>query len=376
MNASPPPADPVGGAVTSSATSQPVSATAFRIEPADLERDRATILQLWERHLPGGIPLPDRRYTWEFLDNPAGRAHVFLLVSDQTGAAVGTTALIPRIMQTANGTGLAGRASLMVVDKAFRLLGPAVMLQRRVLDTAAREEMLAVFSVVPAKALPVFKRLGFREGGLYTRFATPVSLRKHVERVAGPRLGAALGVPVDLAWRLISRDTWTRLSHCRTEVTRVFDGRFDDLWARAAIGWGTTTVRSSVFLTWRFVRCPWAESFTTITVAAPDGRGLSGYAVGFVRGGHANVYDAFWDRARLDPAVLLSAIVRWARAAGASTVSCLAAGSDLAAALESAGLRPRDDGDERSTLVIAPQRGSTTTPAPADPWSILAADNF
>ncbi len=350
----------------------------YSVECADIERDRDEILGFWGRHLAGMVGGAER-IDWEYRQNPAGPGRCWFLVAEPGHKRVGVISLVPRRMQCAGESVLAGRASTLAVDPEHRFLGPAVMLQRAVVAAIGRDGLDLVFTVAPPNGAAVARRVGYTEVGHFARDAKALDVSPHIQaRVGNGVLGRALSVPGNIALRAVSRDTWAGTGGLAVRELHEFDERFDSLWERARGQYRVTTERTSAFLQWRFSRCPYMR-FVTLGVLSPRQDRLHGYAVCVVQGRQATVFDLICENSAREFDVVVAGVIKWARGAGATTVSLLSnRPAWLARRVGRFGFHLRHDDAEPSSLLVA--RPSAALAGPRDPqqaeWYLLPADNF
>jgi hypothetical protein len=287
------------------------------------------------------------------------------------GGVVGTAGVGLRRLRVGGPTVVAGLASDFAVDPEHRSLGPAMMLQRAVLETLD-DGVDVIYGLPNAKALPVFKRLGYSADAALTRYVKVLAVERYLTGVPGPRVGRKIiaGV-VDPVLRVGSPETW-RPRRGRTLVElATFDERFDELWARTADAFGVACERTASFLRWRYDACP-LLSYTTLGLIERGGERLAAYAVCTLGSDQQVTVIDFWygsDASVRDD--LLAAVLSWSRAAGAASVACEVAGAgQVAEGLVRFGFRHRGAG---SAIVISPTRDGTPAPQ-LSAWPFLRAD--
>lgn len=345
----------------------------YSVTKCDTFQERQDIIALWTRHLPL-LPYPERNLDWGYRDSPFGAGPVWKLMCD--GRTVGVAGLVIRQFSVDGTTVLAGRLGGFAVDQEHRSLGPALMLQRAVLDEVGQNGLAAIYTSSPAHLVRMTARAGYQPVVDLTRYVKVLDfepvLRHHVPSAAAARWMARL---LTLTQHVRSRLGWRPC--VAAEVDR-FDERFDDLWARAAPRYGVTTARTSRFLQWRFCDYPLDLTFVTVGVTDPaDGR-LRGYAIYFMEDGVAHLADLFAEDAEAALDDVLWGVTRWIRARGAASISVRCAGAGaLIAVLRRWGFHPRPD-DSVTTIMVSPAADGQPALASVPPsrWHFLAADDF
>jgi len=345
----------------------------YRVDRTDLQRDRDQILAFWRRHLPL-IPHHEQHLDWGYTDNPFAPGRVWTLFGDD--CPVGVIGVLVRRLKVGNAVVLAGRLGGLAVDAEHRSLGPALMLQRAVLNDRGRGGLSAIYSSVPNPLVPATSRAGYRSILTVSRFVrlldTGPLLRRRLPSETAARW---LTRPANGVLRALAGSDWRPVELCEVDE---FDGRFDDLWSRAAQHWAVTTERTSAFLRWRFTENPVDYSFTTVCAQRPGDHRITGYAVCTEDAGQVSVLDLLAEDAAEALCVLLTSVVRWARGRGASAVvvKCAAAGP-LGAALRACRFHERPD-DHPITLMASSllDEGQDRVFTSAANWHFLAADDY
>lgn len=308
---------------------------AYTIHVADLERDRALILELWRGNL-GQEARMARKYDWFYRDCPFGAPLVLLLRHEASGAWVGVASAGPRRMWLDGRELLAGVLVDLAVLPEHRSLGPALMLQMALMEAGLhRFELLYGFP--NPKATAVFKRVGYAPLGELVRHARVLRHGDYLRQ----RLPAALAVPagalVDLAdrLRLAMRGGGLR--------TRWSDDAGDvptALWDSALAGPGPVAVRDTAFLRWRFDASPLVE-VRHLLVSDGEGRCVAWFACE-ARERALHVLDGWVVEGAGGPGrAVLAALLRAARAAGHASVSVELGGAALTPGWRTAGFVPR-----------------------------------
>lgn len=102
-----------------------------------------------------------RRFKWLYYDNPAGSAWSWLAYEKETGSTVGVASVFPRSMWLGNEVKRCGQIGDFAIDRGYRSLGPALMLQRATF-TPVNHGLLALCYDCPPhdQGMATFRRLG------------------------------------------------------------------------------------------------------------------------------------------------------------------------------------------------------------------------
>ncbi len=226
----------------------------IRIRPAHPEDDRRSILDVLERNLPAASD--PARYDWLYLGNPAGQALVWL-ATDESGAAVGTSAAHPRVMRLGDKTVTALNLSDFAIDTEYRSIGPAMKLMRATLEPIENNRYAFAYDHPSAAMRAVHMRLRGVDLDSITRFTRPLSLVPIVERKLGKNFFAQL---VGRIANPLLRLQLPKATVGSLELS-VHSGQFTDEFAAVAIESTRTrrsiaTVLGKDFLNWRFHEHP------------------------------------------------------------------------------------------------------------------------
>lgn len=347
---------------------------AYRVEPADLDADARTIIDLWSSNL-GHAERRQGKFDWFYRDNPAGQPYVLLLRHGQCEAAVGTVGIGSRSMRCGTEPISAGLMGDFAVDTQHRTLFPALTLQRAVLTQGlARHPILYGFP--NAKSLPVVMRAGFAVMGHLGRYACILRLSGHqlphalpapLRTLFGRILDTALHLGRRVASALLDRD-----KHL-TAWLDAPDERFDALWEAQA---GTDSLvigrRDRAFLHWRFVQKP-SRSYRFFTLTERRSGRLSAYAVCEPGGETLHIRDFLCAPAwQSNLASLLRALARDAARQGYTRMSMEFLGpAELTNAMREAGMLLRDPKSQSVILAANPERASCLE---GKNWYLTGAD--
>lgn len=235
-------------------------------------RDRNAILDLWRANLPMAT---GDRYAWLYETGPGKN----WLAADDSGAAIGSTGLMLRNFCLSGRQVRVGQAIDLNVVPEHRSVGPALKLQRSLIDSTRTDGIPLVYAVPSKNADPIMRRIGYKVVGKIGRWVKPLrSEYKLREKLPlGPFVRPASFI-VDQALRLKSAERgYRRAAAIEVEIAPRFDERFDRLWSRAAPQFQIAGERTSDYLNWRYGSCP---DVKYRTFCLTDGnRELKGYVV-------------------------------------------------------------------------------------------------
>ncbi len=291
----------------------------YSTEEADLTHAAPVIQDLWARNLIGHDQRSaESKLSRGYVNNPAGRGSVVLLLGDAPSATHGAQGLHPRRFQIGPRAVRAIGLADYVVDVEHRTLGPALMLLRRS-DRIGADRFDLTYGLPNEKAEPVFSRAGMKCLGALLRFAKPLGTHERLKRYMPGAVARSIAPVVDRALGVgdMVRGAGAEV---RLECTPAVwdDPLFDELWQRrpAAL---LLAERSGAMLRWRFGtdgHTPWR------VCAARDRRGhVMGYVVWRHTGVFATVGDFFTSAPETLTTPLMLAFSQFARRAGMQVIS-------------------------------------------------------
>ena len=212
---------------------------------------RNEVLDLWERNLPTASR---ERYDWLYENGPAQN----WVVRDDGQAAIGSMGMMGRTMKIFEKICPAGQPIDLNVDKRHRLGGPAMQLQRRMIEAVDSGRLVLAYGLPNAQAEPVLRRVGYRVVGTMGRWTKPLRANEVLGgRVKNPALHALASTALNAGLWLTSAETRRRRrAGVHAEIVDQFDERFDRLWEIARDKFEIIGRRDAAYLQWRFAECP------------------------------------------------------------------------------------------------------------------------
>ncbi len=220
----------------------------LHIRPACPRDDRNAILQLWHRNLPNATP---ERFHWMYASGP-GRCWLAL---SRDGVPIGSAGLMVRDWFLAGHPCQVGQAIDLNVDMAHRSFGCALELERAVLKGAYESGLAFVYALPSESAVPIFKRLGFRELGIMSRKVAWFTTASLVQRLVKRR-----SIARPLAWFLDPflplRQPRSLLTDYSFETVRDFPSSLAGLESPGRFPFGCIGSRDPRYLRWRSLGTP------------------------------------------------------------------------------------------------------------------------
>lgn len=231
-----------------------MSATAYRVETGNAVRDRDALIAIWRGNL-GREERMRAKFDWFYLDCPFGEPLVRMLHHGDEPMPVGVATAARRQMHCNGRTLRAGVLVDLAVLSEHRALGPALMLQGSLLQDGDTHFDL-LYGFPNRKAVPAFKRAGYRHLGDIVRFARVLRHARYLgDRLPG-WLAAPAGPLLDAARRMLDRWRCCGAGRLDARWSDAADPRFDALWARSPHVAGLSSAHDSAFARWRFDASP------------------------------------------------------------------------------------------------------------------------
>jgi hypothetical protein len=353
----------------------------YTVAPADLQKDRQVIIDLWRRNLADTDHL-EAKYDWHFLNNPFGLGQIWILEAD--GQPIGTTSLGMRPLKIGDTVTKAGVACDLAVNKVHRFLQPALMLQRAMISSA-HAGIRIVYGVPNSGGASVMKYLGYREFCCVHRYAKVLRISHYLQRSG--KFGAmvpSFGRMADQGFASLQTIGRRQKNGQLTHILPCFDERFDELWSRLSSELPALTVRDRRFLKWRYCECP-LRQYKTLGLLTEDESRLRGYLIYYVEDRSAICADVITPGGTEDIDSLVSSWEALAFDEGLASVSVSCSGGALAASLVRHGFSRRSSGPvnksartrrhEQCKTLFTHELHSGTKPVIADGWYYTEGDS-
>jgi hypothetical protein len=322
------------------------------IRPAHLESDQELLVDTLVCHLN---PLCDSiRFNWLYKNNPHGPARVWIMSDTTNGTIVGMAGAFPRRVYIGLREATCWVLGDFCIHEHYRILGPALQLQRACLADIHPEMIAFSYDFPSASMLAVYKRLHIDPLGNICRFAKPLRVdRKIEELVRIPILVSLLKWVGNLALALQDR----RHRDTRELAIVLHEGWCGEefsLLARDVGGqYGVCVQRTAEYLNWRYVANP-LVCCEILTVRCHGV--LVAYAVFTQSGEDAMLMDLFGVRELEVISTLVESLIKLLRKRCVITLSApLLESHPWMALFQRLGFRAR----EKSPVVVCPPPGAS-----------------
>lgn len=199
----------------------------FNIIQSDPEKYKETIQEFWQENLPG---TPLDRIDW-MQNNPSGPSVWYLAFDKENTRLVGTISIMPRKMLLRGEEICAGIVGDFMVDKKYRVFGPALNLQKLVIEKMAENGFDFMYTIPNAASISIMQRVGYSRKKKLMSFVKPLHNQKYVEKYLHGGMTWLIGAATDLVLKLISKETYRQTHGIFQEVKKI-DESFNELWRK------------------------------------------------------------------------------------------------------------------------------------------------
>lgn len=293
----------------------------YRIEQADPRADSQQIKQLWRRNYD---TFPEGRYEWMYEKNPSETA--CFLLKDNNNATIGAVGATTRIFNCEGSTLSAMQAVDFVVDKAHRTAGPAILLQKAIIDYCKDRGIDFVYGFPLKSAEVIHRRLGYISGGVLGRWVKIIHSGYKLKHIY-PKLPAlkSISQTIDFALKVASKENWHKpKAKYETKTCSYLDAGINDLWRRTEHIRNGAVVgeRTSEYLDWRF-RAQTCLSPHAVYVTGSGGN-IHAYAICEEKNGVAQIRDIFYDDSESLVELIARMIREWRKSEiAAISINCV-----------------------------------------------------
>ena len=340
---------------------------AFQINKAQSRADFDNVFQLWRRNLPA---LSIDRLEWFYRKNPAGHSETVTASNDE-GKVVGSGSYFIREIQIGDSSCFISIAADFSVDEEYRLFGPALGIQRRLVEVIGENKLLTGSIAFPNKSgMAVFKRVGYRSLSVAEFWSKPLTVKKIIAKRTGNRLiRSMLSGVADFGLGLYENVRRKRLppGWAYKEIDH-FNEKVDLLWTDNRGSYDITPARTSDFLNWRYFDNP-VDDYRVIVIE-DENSAVAGYVVYKEISGYLEIVDLFSRRQQFVYEALLSRVVEQGIKDNRSSVCLSFIGEqEFRDALKKMGFRYKSD-VKRSLMVMFEDDAAIQT----DRWFIFEGD--
>lgn len=297
----------------------------YLAQPGNVGSDRDTVLAIWSGNL-GEDARMAAKYDWFYLRSPFGPPLLELLYHHPTGTWVGACSIGRRRMMWQGKEIRSGLLVDLAVLPRHRSLGPALMMQMGLIESA-REHLDLTLGFPNPKAAAVFRRIRYDKFSDMVRRVRVLRHGPYLRRRSPAWLASPAGWLLDLA--LAARDAWRGRGHPALDMQWADRAPpdMDELWSRSRPPRGLLAIRDLAFARWRYDDSPLEHVRYLLLRERASGR-LAAWFATDLTGGTLHVRDYWSDDAGTGIGVrYVDALLRAARSSRATAISLSMAGS-------------------------------------------------
>ena len=232
-------------------------------------------IALWKNNLQN---IPEQRYTWFYDKNPYAKP-ITVLASIESDAIVGNCSLYQRDIMVGHKKVRIGIASDFAVHEKHRVFGPALKMQRLLVDEATKNLFYFLFAFPNNNSLGLFERVGYeRLGEIQSGIKILKSRSWFKRKTHSSILNFIISPIIDLVFACY--DWILYFIHSGRRVIRFGyapEKDYDKLWDQAQKTYSIVGEKTSRYLKWRYADNP-AKDYQFIN-AYDKGGSLRGFVV-------------------------------------------------------------------------------------------------
>jgi hypothetical protein len=260
----------------------------YKIKTINIAEDYPKMINLWQRNLPNW---PKEKYIWQYKNNYYQQPKSIGITTEDDSKYIGAETIFPRDFIINGEKYRAGVTGDFVMDQAYRILGPALKLQKAVISSYQNFRFNFLLGMPNKQAKPVKIRVGFKIVGrsieMVKLLRTNSLLKKYI---ASESILRCCQFILDVILRLISKENFvTKKPKLVMEIVKSFDDRFEEFWISVQKNYLIIGERTPDYLNWRFMKCPYEDYQIAALILKPTT--IIGYIVFFKSGNQINIVD-------------------------------------------------------------------------------------
>lgn len=232
----------------------------FEITKYDEEKDNLKLREFFKKvWAEDKIHLDEARWRWLFKNNPNnpnGQPQIWLIKQDER--IVGQLATIPALFKIKNQYHLLYWAMDFIIDPEFRRKGLAY---KGTVQLTKQAGLVMTLGDTPLLSYKLFKKLNFLETKNLPHLVKILDIQKITKNKFKKIMFISLKFLSDGLFSKIYSIHKKKLhrQYIKIEPIKNFDSKFDKLWQRVESNFSLVVKRDSLFLDWRYSRCPNSE---------------------------------------------------------------------------------------------------------------------
>jgi len=261
----------------------------FKIEKKIDDYNPDFLLPIWREGLPD---LDERRLNWSYKHNPISPPIVGLLKRAHDNHVFGCETIFPREFCLGGEVIAGGKRGDFAIKKKFRGLGPALELQKYMLELVNNRGLLVAFPNKIAEKVQI--RAGFQKIGGIKLYIKPLKGAYLLKKIKNGHFFLFLAPLVDLILRCRDLGNKTYSDTYTAEEVSEIDHKFDQLWEEAKGQFSFVGKRDAEYLQWRYLENPY-KKFYFFVIKEKRTNKICGYLVYEIRDNIVFISDLFWN---------------------------------------------------------------------------------
>lgn len=264
------------------------------IVEADVKRDISLFVSLLNRNRNHSVG--SDRFEWLYLNNPHGKARVWLVVDKKSNEPVAFTCALPRLMSIESKRLVCWNCGDFSVDKKYRTLGVALKLRRKAKECVDHGEIPALYAHPNDRMKLIHEKVGHAFIGEMQRYVKLLKVDSQVQkRIKNNMIAHFITFFVNALIYVVDEflfDGGDSRYRIKIYKDSLFGDEFDELNKKSSHWYSLIGDRSSQYLNWRYHDNP-LQSYERLVVRR-EGQ-LVGYIIYMVEGRNAVFKDILCD---------------------------------------------------------------------------------
>lgn len=223
----------------------------YQAARGDISTDKERILEFWRKNHDKSFA---KKFDWMYERNPFGKPHIWFIELADSKELVGMGVIFPRHLEINGIRYAAGILGDMLVHKAHRSLGPALLLQKSILRSLEEGGFELIYGFPNKNAEIILRRSGYVCLGRLARSVLVLRSESYLKRISYlAQISKPFSLIIDFFIKI--RNDWNFRHDSKyliSEDYSVFDERFEDLWRKKNELLSIVPVRTSQYMKWKF----------------------------------------------------------------------------------------------------------------------------
>lgn len=293
---------------------------AFITREINVETDKDSIEALWADNVASNF---SDRYPWIYKKSPYGEPLTILAEDVESQTVIGCASIFPHVIIYKNKRYKYGIAYDFIVHEKHRVFGPAIKLQKQLVELALEKDYQFILGFPNKAAQGVIKRVGYSELGKANSYSKILNASGKIKnKIGAGYIGVIVSAVVNFALALFDRSKTMVLSrdYALHDVME-FDGKVDDMNLSGGID-RIEPEKNYQYLNWRYVDYM-GHGYKIVRLMNEKNNKMAGYCVYYIIGTVAVIVDIKLDNLKHTYNELMVRLVMKLRNQGISSMSLM-----------------------------------------------------